>query len=504
MMWTPWRTLALGCTLAVAIGAAAPGPRADAQSSPSGATGSMGGTSCPSSNPPNELVLVSGTPQTAELNTAFANPLQLELANANGCPITATVAGIPVTFTAPASSGSATFAASGANTLTVGTDAVGSASVQMFTANDTPGDYTVTASCAYGSVSFALTNSAAGIPFTITPLAPTGQHTTVNIHYSQPLAVHVLDANGNPVVGENVTFSLGSAGSASGGGGDAAAAAGASFDDGTSQTTEATNADGVATSPGLRANATSGTFTATATVAHVTEPARFALENRAARPRTITPVGYGSATATIATRYARRLRATVRTAAGTPVAGVPVTFTVGSASAPAESGGAGAAFTGGSAQATATTGADGIATSPRLTANDQAGRITATATASQTSGMALFHLHNRAGAPSTVTAGIGASQSTATDTRFAIALAVTVTDTSGNKVPDAAVTFTAPSFGAGGSFPGAETVVSVKTNGSGVAVAPRFTANGQAGGYIVTATARNVHPVAFALVNTAA
>jgi hypothetical protein len=183
---------------------------------------------------------------------------------------------------------------------------------------------------------------------------------------------------------------------------------------------------------------------------------------------------------------------------------VPVTFTVGSASAPAESGGAGAAFTGGSAQATATTGADGIATSPRLTANDQAGRITATATASQTSGMALFHLHNRAGAPSTVTAGIGASQSTATDTRFAIALAVTVTDTSGNKVPDAAVTFTAPSFGAGGSFPGAETVVSVKTNGSGVAVAPRFTANGQAGGYIVTATARNVHPVAFALVNTAA
>ena len=82
----------------------------------------------------------------------------------------------------------------------------------MLTANDTAGSYTVTASSAYGSVSFSLTNTAAGIPATITPLAPTSQHATVNSRYAQPLAVRVLDANGNPVVGANVTFSLGSAG----------------------------------------------------------------------------------------------------------------------------------------------------------------------------------------------------------------------------------------------------------------------------------------------------
>ena len=59
--------------------------------------------SCPSSNPPNELVLVGGTPQTAQLDTAFANPLQVALANTNGCPVTTAVTGTPVTFTAPAS-----------------------------------------------------------------------------------------------------------------------------------------------------------------------------------------------------------------------------------------------------------------------------------------------------------------------------------------------------------------------------------------------------------------
>jgi len=294
-MGVRWRTLVLTCSVAAAVAtgvfAAAGSPRAQAQaaSGTTGDTGSSGGSSCPSSNPPNELVLVGGTPQTAQLDTGFANPLAVELANTDDCPVTTAVAGTPVTFTAPASGPSATFAASGSSTLTVGTDATGSASVQTLTADDTAGSYTVTASSAYGTVSFSLTNTAAGIPATVTPLAPTSQHATVNGRYSQPLAVRVLDANGTPVVGANVTFSLGSAGNAGAGGG-AAAAAGASFDDGSGQATETTNADGVATSPGLRANAARGAFAATATVAHVTEPARLSLRNLAAKPHTITPL----------------------------------------------------------------------------------------------------------------------------------------------------------------------------------------------------------------------
>ena len=197
----------------------------------------------------------------------------------------------------------------------------------------------------------------------------------------------------------------------------------------------------------------------------------------------------------------------VRDASGTPVADATVTFTLGSSSAAsAGSGGAGATFTGGSAQATATTGPHGIATSPRLAANEQAGSFTATATASVSgaSAVAVFHLHNHSGAPSTVTAGVGAAQSTTAGTRFAIPLAVTVTDAHGNHAASVRVTFAAPSSGPGGGFTGGRTRVTIETNSSGIAIAPPFTANGQAGGYIVTATVSGARPVAFALVNDSA
>jgi hypothetical protein len=509
-MRVSWRTTLLRCAVAATVAAgsvaAAGSPLAQAQSGPAASTGNTGSSSCPASNPPNELALVGGTPQTAQLDTTFANPLQVQLANSDGCPITTTVTGTPVTFTAPSSGPSATFAGSGSSTLTVGTDTSGSASVPMLSADDTPGAYAVTASCAYGTVSFSLTNTAAGIPATITPLAPTSQRATVNSRYTQPLAVRVLDANGNPVVGATVTFSLGSAANAGAGGGNSGAAVGASFDDGTSQATETTNADGVATSPGFSSNATSGNITATATVQHVTEPARFTLDNRAAAPNRISPAGSSSATAKVGTRYAHRLRVRLRNGSGKPVAGATVTFTLGStptAGASGGSGAAGATFTGGATQATATTGPHGVATSPRLSANDVAGGFTATASATGASGLALFHLHNHAGTPATVTAGVGAAQSTMTGTRFAIALAVTVSDAHANKVPGIAVTFAAPSSGPGGSFPDGRTTVTVKTNSSGIAISPPFTANSQAGGYIVTASTKGVRSVAFALVNTA-
>jgi hypothetical protein len=187
--------------------------------------------------------------------------------------------------------------------------------------------------------------------------------------------------------------------------------------------------------------------------------------------------------------------------------GTTVTFTLGSSNATgssAASAGAGATFTGGSAQASATTGANGIASSPRLAANDEAGSFTATATASATSAMALFHLHNHAGASSAITPGVGSTQSTPIGTRFAIALAVTVSDEHGNKVPDARVTFVAPSSGPGGRFTSGKTAVTVRTSSEGIAVAPPLTANRLAGGYIVTVSVQGVRPTAFALVNAAA
>ena len=126
-------------------------------------------TACPTYNAPNALTLAGGTPQSAKLGTPFADPLQVTLANTNGCPITTPLAGIAVTFAAPGSGPSGTFSASGSNAVLVGTNAAGSATASQFTANTLAGGYQVVASSDYGSVSFSLVNTASGVPATIAP-----------------------------------------------------------------------------------------------------------------------------------------------------------------------------------------------------------------------------------------------------------------------------------------------------------------------------------------------
>src|SRR6202044_3925076 len=100
-----------------------------------GPSGSAGEASCPSPNPPNELTLAAGAPQTSTLGSAFATNLQVAFANRNGCPLTTTAAGIAVTFSAPATGAGGLFSASDSNTVTVGSDISGMASAPTFTAN---------------------------------------------------------------------------------------------------------------------------------------------------------------------------------------------------------------------------------------------------------------------------------------------------------------------------------------------------------------------------------
>ncbi|MGD0452981.1 MAG: hypothetical protein ABSB69_05235 [Solirubrobacteraceae bacterium] len=121
-----------------------------------------------------------------------------------------------------------------------------------------------------------------------------------------------------------------------------------------------------------------------------------------------------------------------------------------------------------------------------------------------------------AGAPIRVMAGVGAFQSTPAGTSFPLRLAVTVTDAEKDPVPGAPVTFTAPARGPSGRFTtrtqnskksGSQIRharrVTITTDACGIAVAPAFTANRRAGGYIVTASVEHVRPAAFALVNAA-
>ncbi len=224
------RPLLLGAVASAVIATLACGalPAEGETGPPSG----PGGASCPSPNPPNELTLSAGTPQTAKLGSVFATNLQVAFANSDGCPVTTPVAGIPVSFIAPSSGASGVFSASGSHTVTVGSDASGMAGAPVFTANEAAGGYRVTASSAYGSVSFSLTNVVAGgsgacgaAPPTADPrtgLAGRTSKLTVGVGARQStptgrrfplrLAVTVTDAERDPLPGVLVTFAAPSRG----------------------------------------------------------------------------------------------------------------------------------------------------------------------------------------------------------------------------------------------------------------------------------------------------
>ncbi len=222
-----WRSLAASAVAGIVVATLACGALpAQGEAGPSS---NANGASCPSPNPPTELTLTAGTPQTATLGSAFATNLQVAFANGDGCPVT-TAAGIPVTFSAPAAGASGSFSASGTNAVAVGSDASGTATAPPFTANYVAGSYTLTASSAYGSISFSLTNvEGAGSSACATagnasasaggaPARPAGrpsklaagigatQATPVGTRFPIGLAVTVTDTRKEPVPGALVTF----------------------------------------------------------------------------------------------------------------------------------------------------------------------------------------------------------------------------------------------------------------------------------------------------------
>ncbi len=303
-----------------------------------GDTSPTGTSGCPSSNPPNQLTLVAGTPQTTVLDTPFAGGLQVALSNSDGCAVTG-AAGVPVTFKAPEGGASGRFSSSNSETTTVGADASGAVAAPTFTANGTAGNYTVTASSPYGSVSFSLTNTAAGIPTRLAAIAWKHNSTKVGSRFPQPLQVRAVDAGGNPVAGVSVTFTLGSGivGRCSAGTG-----ASASFVGGGTQTTTTTGTSGIATSAPLIASTAAGSFTATASVssgggAGASEgagkggdpdvaSAGFSLTNLPGKPAKIAP-GVGTTQSTAAgSAFPIRLAVTVTDAGKNPVGGALVTF----------------------------------------------------------------------------------------------------------------------------------------------------------------------------------
>ncbi len=105
------------------------------------------------------ITATAGTSQSGTINGTFATLLQATVRDIDGNP----VGGVSVTFTAPASGASGTFAG-GSKTFTTTTNAAGQATATAFTANATAGGYTVSAA-ATGvgtTANFSLTNVAGG------------------------------------------------------------------------------------------------------------------------------------------------------------------------------------------------------------------------------------------------------------------------------------------------------------------------------------------------------
>ena len=102
------------------------------------------------------MTATAGTPQSTVVNTAFGTALQATVRDAGSNP----VAGVTVTFTAPASGASARFG--GSATATATTNGSGVATAPTLTANGTAGSYTVTATApgVATPANFNLTNMA--------------------------------------------------------------------------------------------------------------------------------------------------------------------------------------------------------------------------------------------------------------------------------------------------------------------------------------------------------
>jgi hypothetical protein len=320
-------------------------------------------------------------------------------------------------------------------------------------------------------------------PTTITATAGTPQSATVSTAFATALQATVKDQNGNPFPGATVTFTAPDE-DASG-----------TFPGGLTTVTAMTNASGIATAPTFTANSTAGDYEVTASVAGVATHASFSLTNNPLVATTITATAGTPQSATVSTAFATALQATVKDQNGNPFSGATVTFT-------APTSGASGTFPGSLTTVTATTNASGVATAPTFTANSTAGGYTVTASVAGVATPASFSLTNNPLVSTTITATAGTPQSATVTTAFTTALQATVKDQNGNPFPGATVTFTAPTSGASGTFPGSLTTVTAMTNASGVATAPAFTANSTAGGYTVTASVTGVATSAsFSLTN---
>ncbi|GAB2727088.1 choice-of-anchor U domain-containing protein [Comamonas sediminis] len=315
----------------------------------------------------------------------------------------------------------------------------------------------------------------------------------VGTAFAAPLQVRLADENGAPVAGQSLRFTAPASGAT------------AVFSNGTAALQVSTDAQGLASTDAITANAVVGAYQVLASVEGVNTPASFDLRNSdAATPiLTLQQVAGDNQTAQVGQAFAQRLQAKVVDAQGAAVAGQLVVFALPTASA----GAATASFADGSQTASVSTDAQGLAISPVLTANGAEGSYQARATAVGVSGELAYSLTNTA-QPVQVLQLLGVSgsgQSAPVGAAFAQALKIKLVDGQGVGVANHSIRFELPSSGASATFAGGALQVEVQTDADGFASSPLLTANNIEGRFDALASAAGVaDSVQFALTNTAA
>jgi adhesin/invasin len=339
------------------------------------------------------ISVYDGDRQSAPVGGAYSAPLKALVQDAFLNPIQ----GASVTFTAPGTGPSVSFAGS----PSVTTDASGVAVSPNMTANSQTGSFQVTASTsgALAPAIFGLTNLAANADRLAFVQQPT--NTTAGAPITPAVTVQLEDSQGNAVHTAGVAVSL------------QANAVVQRLHQLSGITTQNTDTNGLATFVGLSI-AAAGTYQFEAEAAGISSATSNTFQITAASPAVIQATAGTPQNAIVNTQFAAPLQVTVTDSLGNPINGVQVAF-----SAPTS--GASGSF-GGQSVATGVTDALGRA-SVFIVANGIPGTYGVIASAASVTGSAQFILTNLAGGGSAL---VFMQQPTNTQAGQSIAPPVTV------------------------------------------------------------------------------
>jgi len=313
------------------------------------------------------------------------------------------------------------------------------------------------------------------VPTSLVAVDASPRSATVGAPVTPPLAIQVLDAEGDPIEGVTVTFTVPSSGPSA-----------------TVAPNPATTDESGVAQVTTTANTIAGSYQIVANVSGVATPLVFDMTNLPGPAAGFGGVTGNAQSGAVGGPFTSPVGLQVVDAYGNPVPGVPVTYT-------APSSGASSGFPTANT-ITVPTGPDGRADVTPV-ANTIAGSYQIVATAPGVDPIA-FDMTNLPGPAAGFGNVTGNAQSGVVADPFASPVGLQVVDAYGNPVPGVPVTYTAPPSGASAGFP-TDHAVTVQTGPDGRAdVTP--VANTIAGSYQIVATTPGVStPQVFDMTNRA-